>query len=118
MAQIKVTGNSDIDQATAEIAVALRDAYLNPATDQHYYDEAERLRDAIMEGTRELDARPVDPTDIMTQADASRDYEPGWFQNFMNDGCKDKSADYWDARGAVPRTEGMPRAEDVIREGR
>lgn len=55
MEKIKITGNADIDQATAEIAVALRYAALNPATDQHYYDEAMRLRDAIMAGTRELD---------------------------------------------------------------
>jgi hypothetical protein len=53
MSGITVTGQPDIDQATAEIAVALRDA--SPGKrDQHYYDEAARLRDAIMAGTRAL----------------------------------------------------------------
>jgi hypothetical protein len=52
---IKVMGNSDIDTATAEIAVALRDA--DPGRrDQEYYDMAVRLRDDIMRGTRWLDA--------------------------------------------------------------
>jgi hypothetical protein len=50
---IKITGNQDIDEATAEIAVALRDA--NPGQrQQEYYDMAESLRDAIMAGTRQL----------------------------------------------------------------
>ena len=48
------TGNASVDDATAEIALALRDG--DPRKrDQHYYDEAMRLRDAIMQGTRELD---------------------------------------------------------------
>lgn len=50
---IRVTGQPDIDQATAEIAVALRDAAGTAATytpEQHYYDEAMRLRDAILKG--------------------------------------------------------------------
>jgi hypothetical protein len=51
---ISTTGNAAVDSAAAEIAVALRDA--SPGRrDQHYYDEATRLRDAIMAGTRELD---------------------------------------------------------------
>lgn len=53
MAKINITGNADIDQATAEIALVLRDA--SPGQrDQQYYDEAMRLRDEIMAGTREL----------------------------------------------------------------
>lgn len=54
MAKIRTTGNGDVDTATAEIAVALGDA--DPGkSDQHYYDEAMRLRDQIMQGTRVLD---------------------------------------------------------------
>lgn len=53
MAEIRTTGNDRIDTATSEIAVALRDA--QPVWhDQHYYDEAMRLRDEIMAGTTEL----------------------------------------------------------------
>jgi hypothetical protein len=49
MAGIEVTGNDRIDTATAEIAVALRDA--SPGgRDQSYYTEAQRLRDEIMQG--------------------------------------------------------------------
>lgn len=48
---INVTGNHDIDQATAEIAVALRDAGY---TEHEAYAEAERLRNEIMSGTREI----------------------------------------------------------------
>lgn len=59
MASIKTTGNADIDTATAEIAVALRDASAGtvrgPYPDQRFYDEAMRLRDQIMAGTRNLD---------------------------------------------------------------
>ena len=52
---IKVTGNRGLDDAAAEIAIALRDA--RPGMrDQAYYDEAMRLRDEIMKGTRQLDA--------------------------------------------------------------
>ena len=53
MAQIKVTGNAGIDQATAEIAVALRAEHPG-SNDEYCYRQAERLRDAIMEGAREL----------------------------------------------------------------
>jgi hypothetical protein len=53
---ITITGQPDIDQATAEIAVALRDGRPGQR-DQYYYDEAARLRDAIMTGTRAL-AKP------------------------------------------------------------
>jgi len=57
MAQINTTGNDDIDMATAEIALSLRDA--SPGQrQQEYYDMAESLRDAIMRGTRELDGVP------------------------------------------------------------
>lgn len=52
---IRVTGNGEIDGATAEIAVALRDA--SPGQrDQEYYDAAMRLRDRIMAGAKTLDA--------------------------------------------------------------
>lgn len=46
---INVTGNPDIDQATAEIAVALRDSGL---PEHKAYEEAERLRDVIMKGSK------------------------------------------------------------------
>ena len=55
MAQINTTGNADIDEATAEIAVALRNACPVTCGEQDHYHEAMRLRDAIMKGTRELD---------------------------------------------------------------
>lgn len=46
---IITTGCPRVDEATAEIAVALRDA--SPGRpDQHYYDEAMRLRDEILAG--------------------------------------------------------------------
>lgn len=49
---IRATGNPQIDQATAEIAMALRDA--SPGKrDQDYYDEAMRLRDEILDGGAE-----------------------------------------------------------------
>lgn len=63
MAEINVTGHADIDQATAEIAAALRDASKVPGPDEWYYDEAARLRDAIMAGTRELDTEDTDRYD-------------------------------------------------------
>ena len=54
---IETTGNPRVDTAAAEIAVALRDA--SPGRrEQSYYDEAIRLRDEIMRGTRELDSQP------------------------------------------------------------
>ena len=40
---IRTTGNRDIDGATGEIALALR-AQCPGKRDQHYYDEAMRLR--------------------------------------------------------------------------
>jgi hypothetical protein len=50
---INTTGNSRIDDAAAEIAIALRRA--SPGSpDQAYYHEAMRLRDAVMTGTRQL----------------------------------------------------------------
>lgn len=62
MRGIAVTGQPDIDQATAEIAVVLRDAGYGKR-EQDCYDEAARLRDAIMAGTRaqaaDGDVRPV-----------------------------------------------------------
>lgn len=58
MSGITVTGQADIDQATSEIAGYLRDANLGYATlhprEQDFYNEAMRLRDAIMAGTRAL----------------------------------------------------------------
>lgn len=54
MAHITTTGNSDVDGATSEIASALRHASPVDHGDQYFYDEAMRLRDAIMNGTREL----------------------------------------------------------------
>lgn len=46
---IQVTGNHSIDNATAEIAGALRDA--DPGRrDQAYYDHAMDLRDRILRG--------------------------------------------------------------------
>ena len=54
MAQINTTGNDDIDTATAEIAVALRAEHPG-SNDSYCYRQAERLRDAIMAGTRQLD---------------------------------------------------------------
>jgi hypothetical protein len=50
---VNTTGNARIDGATAEIAIALRNA--SPGQrNQHYYDEAMSLRDEIMQGTAEL----------------------------------------------------------------
>lgn len=46
---IKTTGNPQIDTATAEIAVALRDGGFG-RRDQDRYDEAMRLRDEILAG--------------------------------------------------------------------
>lgn len=53
---IKVTGNSRIDTATAEIAGHIRDGRIGSHVswrEQEHYDEATRLRDEIMLGTRE-----------------------------------------------------------------
>jgi len=50
---IEVTGNRRIDGATAEIAVALRDACPG-GRDQGYYNHAQRLRDEILAGASEL----------------------------------------------------------------
>lgn len=46
---IRTTGNPQIDTATAEIAVALRDGGFG-RRDQDRYDEAMRLRDEILAG--------------------------------------------------------------------
>jgi len=46
---IQTTGNALIDQATAEIAVTLRDACPG-RSDRQYYEEAGRLRDEIIVG--------------------------------------------------------------------
>lgn len=54
---IKVTGNSRIDTATAEIAGHIRDGRIGSHVswrEQDHYDEAMRLRDEIMAGTRHL----------------------------------------------------------------
>lgn len=57
---VKTTGNADIDQATAEIALVLR-GYSNWESEQAANDEAMRLRDAIMAGTREIVADEPTP---------------------------------------------------------
>jgi hypothetical protein len=62
MRGIAVTGQPDIDQATAEIAVVLRDAGYGKR-EQDCYDEASRLRDVIMAGTRALDATVAEPAE-------------------------------------------------------
>ena len=54
MAKIRTTGNHDIDEATAEIALALASADIGCKPDQDYYDKAMQLRDMIMAGTRAL----------------------------------------------------------------
>lgn len=61
---IKVTGNPQIDTATAEIAGALRDGGFG-RRDQDRYDEAMRLRDEILAGQ---DTR----TDTEVDAEACR----------------------------------------------
>lgn len=100
---IQTTGNGDIDTATAEIAVALRNASSALCTDQYYYDEAVRLRNAIMAGTRNLDefnrfgTAPGYPQD-------SRD--PGWFREFMEHGCKDEPAGLVPGGGAEVSNDG------------
>lgn len=54
MAKITLTGNARIDNATAEIALALLDA--DPGRDhQSLYNRAMWLRDEIMTGMREAD---------------------------------------------------------------
>ncbi len=55
MAHIWLTGNRDIDSATAEIAVALRNACPVLCGEQDHYEQAAALRNQIMKGTRELD---------------------------------------------------------------
>lgn len=52
---VQTTGNGDIDCATAEIAGHIRDGRVGSHvkwTEQDHYDEAMRLRDEIMKGTR------------------------------------------------------------------
>ena len=62
MTEIKITGNVAIDTATAKIALAIGKWY--PSGSKTFiYHEAERLRDAIMEGTREIDADMWERTD-------------------------------------------------------
>jgi hypothetical protein len=58
MSGIATTGNSQVDTATAEIAVALRDGrgIGHGWREQDHCNEAMRLRDEIMAGTREMDA--------------------------------------------------------------
>jgi hypothetical protein len=74
---IKTTGNDRIDRATAEIAVALRDA--SPGQrEQCYYDEAMRLRDEIMAGQRELDSGWVRNLGQPGWFIAGHDADPGW----------------------------------------
>lgn len=54
MAEISTTGHEGIDGATADISLALGDRYPEMSVEA-IYRRAERLRDAIMAGTRELD---------------------------------------------------------------
>lgn len=57
---IKVTGNSRIDGATAEIAGHIRDGRVGSRVryrEQDHYDEAMRLRDEILAGA--ADPGPV-----------------------------------------------------------
>lgn len=68
---INTTGHDGIDSATAEIAVALRKACPVLCGDQDHYDEAVRLRDAIMDGTRALDSR-----DTLARDDTDRALAP------------------------------------------
>jgi hypothetical protein len=58
MAGISTTGNSRIDTATAEIALALRAGHRGHG-DQYYYDWAMRLRDEILAGAIEMAAAGV-----------------------------------------------------------
>jgi hypothetical protein len=70
MSGITTTGNSRVDTATAEIAVALRNA--SPGErDQAYCDLAMELRDEIMAGTRALPPEPIpaDATPMMITDD-------------------------------------------------
>jgi hypothetical protein len=51
---VKVTGNHQIDQATAELAVLVRDARAGSHvrySEQDHYDEAMRLRDEFLAGS-------------------------------------------------------------------
>lgn len=100
MAHINTTGDGDIDTATAEIAVALRDACPVMDSDQRFYDEAMALRDAIMKGTRELDR------------DEPPGRDPGWFRAFMEDGCKDS-----DDRNLRDHNEGTDRGHQLGSDG-
>ena len=62
---IKTTGNHLIDSATAEIAVALRDA--SPGQrDQEYYDQAARLRDDIIRGATggDMESKPMHAAEL------------------------------------------------------
>ena len=77
---IKTTGNADIDTATAEIAVALRKACPVLCPDQDHYDDAMRLRDAIMSGTRAPDAgyRVQDDVELLADRYARETYPGGY----------------------------------------
>ena len=67
---IDLTFNSQIDQASHSIACAVSKA--NPGwSDASCWHEAVRLRDAIMAGTRELDA-PEPPLDNWMVGDRER----------------------------------------------
>jgi hypothetical protein len=77
---ITTTGNPGVDQATAEIAVALRDA--SPGKrDQDYYNEAMRLRDAILSGAREapVQERAPEVTELLARIrEQERENDGGW----------------------------------------
>lgn len=83
MAQIRITGNEDIDGETAQIALMVR-AWRPGSNDAYCYNEAMRIRDAIMKGTRELDG------DLL---ESHLDCGPGFGAALARDG----SADYDDS---------------------
>jgi hypothetical protein len=65
-ARITITDNDDVDNATATVAIALRAQY--PAwSDQEVYNAAMNLRNDIMRGTREIDARAAARTATIRQ---------------------------------------------------
>ena len=61
MASIEVTGNTSIDRATTEVAQQIAMAHKG-LDEAEVYAWATRLRDAIMAGTRDMDA-PLPPLD-------------------------------------------------------
>ena len=101
MAHITTTGNAELDSATSEIASALRHAspgtVHGPLPDQYFYDEAMRLRDAIMNGTREMDA-PEPPLENFTVASRNRtpcsECGGGYWQPYIGRGGDEATDEY------------------------